>query len=68
MLPEDCVSRSHAELSRDGERWFLRDLGSSNGTRVNGLRVSEEIEVRPGDRLSLGGATYRLRARRLGTG
>lgn len=64
VLPEDCVSRRHAELRRDGERWFLRDLGSSNGTRVNGIRVIEEAELRPGDRLSLGGAAYRLRARR----
>jgi hypothetical protein len=64
VLPEDCVSRRHAELCRDGERWLLRDLGSSNGTRVNGLRVSEEVEVRPGDRVSFGGAAYRLRARR----
>jgi FHA domain/Domain of unknown function (DUF1707) len=63
VLPEDCVSRHHAELRRDGERWFLRDLGSSNGTRVNGLRVIEDTEVRPGDRLSLGGAAYMLRAR-----
>ena len=64
LLPEDCVSRRHAELRRDGGRWFLRDLGSSNGTRVNGMRVIEATEVRPGDRLSLGGAAYRLRARR----
>jgi hypothetical protein len=64
VLPEDCVSRRHAELRRDGECWFLRDLGSSNGTRINGVRVIEEMEVRPGDRLSLGGAAYRLRARR----
>jgi hypothetical protein len=68
VLPEECVSRRHAELRRDGGRWFLRDLGSSNGTRVNGMRVVEDTEVRPGDRLSLGGAAYRLRARRLGTG
>ncbi|HEX6582537.1 MAG TPA: DUF1707 and FHA domain-containing protein [Thermoleophilaceae bacterium] len=61
VLPEDCVSRRHAELRRDGERWLLRDLGSSNGTRVNGMRVIEAMEVRPGDRLSLGGAAYRLR-------
>jgi hypothetical protein len=63
VLPEECVSRRHAQLWRDGERWFLRDLGSSNGTRVNGMRVVEDVEVRPGDRLSLGGATYRLRSR-----
>ena len=65
VVPEDCVSRRHAELRRDGQRWFLRDLGSSNGTRVNGMRVIEETEVLPGDRLSLGGAVYRLRARRV---
>jgi pSer/pThr/pTyr-binding forkhead associated (FHA) protein len=61
VVPESCVSRRHAELRRDGERWFLRDLGSSNGTRVNGVRATEDVEVRPGDRLSLGGAAYRLR-------
>jgi hypothetical protein len=63
VLPEECVSRKHAQLWRDGDRWLLRDLGSRNGTRVNGVRVLEAIEVRPGDRVSLGGANYRLRAR-----
>jgi hypothetical protein len=63
VLPEDCVSRRHAQLWREGERWFLRDLGSRNGTRVNGVRVTDDAEVRPGDRLSLGGAAYRLRSR-----
>jgi hypothetical protein len=61
VVPEDCVSRRHAQLWRDGDRWFLRDLGSRNGTRVNGTRVIEAAEVRAGDRVSLGGATYRLR-------
>jgi FHA domain/Domain of unknown function (DUF1707) len=60
LVPEDCVSRRHAELWREGERWLLRDLGSRNGTRVNGTRVIEPVEVRPGDRLNLGGAQYRL--------
>jgi hypothetical protein len=60
LVPEDCVSRRHAELWREGERWLLRDLGSRNGTRVNGTRVMEAVEVRPGDRLNLGGAQYRL--------
>jgi pSer/pThr/pTyr-binding forkhead associated (FHA) protein len=61
VLPEDCVSRKHAQLWRDGERWYVRDLGSRNGTRVNGVRVIEATEVRRGDRLDLGGAPYRLR-------
>jgi hypothetical protein len=61
VVPEDCVSRKHAQLWRDGERWYVRDLGSRNGTRVNGVRVMEATEVRRGDRLDLGGPPYRLR-------
>ena len=63
VLADDCVSRRHAHIWRDGVRWFIRDLGSRNGTRVNGMRVVERAEVRPGDRVWLGGATYRLRPR-----
>jgi FHA domain/Domain of unknown function (DUF1707) len=60
VLAEETVSRRHALLRRDGQRWLLRDLGSLNGTRVNGMRVLGEIEVRPGDRVSFGCARYRL--------
>jgi cell pole-organizing protein PopZ len=60
MVAEPTVSRRHAELRREGERWLLRDLGSRNGTRVNGMRVLEEIEVRPGDRVRFGDVRYRL--------
>jgi FHA domain/Domain of unknown function (DUF1707) len=63
VVPEECVSRRHAQIWREGERWFLRDLDSRNGTRLNGTRVIERAEVRPGDSVSLGGATYRLRYR-----
>jgi len=62
VLSEPSVSRRHAELRRAGEHWLLRDLGSRNGTCVNGVRVLEEIEVGPGDRVSFGGARYRLAA------
>jgi hypothetical protein len=63
LVSDESVSRRHAELRREGERWLVRDLGSRNGTRVNAMRVLEEYEVRPGDRLSLGEATYRLSGR-----
>jgi hypothetical protein len=59
VLADDTVSRRHAELRAEGGRWLLRDLGSSNGTYVNGRRVLE-AEVRPGDLLHLGGAEIRL--------
>jgi pSer/pThr/pTyr-binding forkhead associated (FHA) protein len=59
VLADDTVSRRHAELRADDGRWLLRDLGSCNGTFVNGRRVVE-AEVRSGDLLQLGGAEIRL--------
>src|SRR5438105_585872 len=53
-LDSTKVSRQHAELVRDPfDRWWVRDLGSRNGTRVNGVRVSESI-LQPGDVLEVG--------------
>jgi hypothetical protein len=60
VLAEPSVSRRHAELRREGGRWLLRDLGSRNGTRVNGVRLLDEAEVWPGDRVSFGDASFRL--------
>jgi hypothetical protein len=60
VIAAPSVSRRHASLRRAGERWLLRDLGSSNGTRLNGIRVTDEVEARPGDQLNLGGVRYRL--------
>jgi FHA domain/Domain of unknown function (DUF1707) len=59
VLADDTVSRRHAELYVEGGRWLLRDLGSSNGTWVNGRRVVE-AEVRAGDEVYLGGARLKL--------
>ena len=60
VLADQSVSRRHAELRREGEGWLLRDLGSRNGTRVNGVRLLDEAEVGPGDRVSFGDARFRL--------
>jgi pSer/pThr/pTyr-binding forkhead associated (FHA) protein len=60
VLADPSVSRRHAELRREGGRWILRDLGSRNGTRVNGARLLAEAEVGPGDRVSFGDARFRL--------
>lgn len=43
------ASREHAVLRRQGPQVFVRDLGSTNGTYVNGTRITGEAEVRPGD-------------------
>ena len=50
------VSRLHAVLRHEGKQLFIRDLGSSNGTFVNGKRLKENVDtsVSHGDVLSLG--------------
>ena len=55
-IDDGNVSRRHAELSRDhDERWTVVDLGSTNGTEVNGRRVTRRTPLADGDRISIGG-------------
>ncbi|WP_055494668.1 DUF1707 and FHA domain-containing protein [Streptomyces sp. TP-A0356] len=61
-LSHETVSRVHAELRRQGGLWVLRDLGSTNGTTVNGRRVIGAAVVRDGDQVSFGTMTFRLAA------
>lgn len=58
-LADDTVSRHHATLRRREGRWYLVDLGSSNGTWVNDRRVFD-AEVRAGDEVRLGQVRFRL--------
>ncbi|MBI2939747.1 MAG: DUF3662 domain-containing protein [Chloroflexi bacterium] len=59
VLEDSRVSRHHAEVGRSPAGYLLRDLGSTNGTQVNG-RAIQEHPISPGDRLSLGGVEIRL--------
>ena len=59
VFDDDTVSRRHAELRMTDGRWILRDLGSSNGTWVNGRQVME-AEVVAGDLIRMGGLTIRI--------
>jgi pSer/pThr/pTyr-binding forkhead associated (FHA) protein len=52
-LPSGDASRRHAEIVPDEGGFLLRDLASTNGTFVNGERVSEH-RLRPGDRIQIG--------------
>jgi len=56
QLAAPSVSSRHALLLRSGEGWFLSDLGSSNGTFVNGQRIKQSTRLRGGDLLDLCGA------------
>lgn len=59
-LGDITVSWRHAELRHDGHVWLLVDLGSKNGTRVNGWRVESGFTVRAGDWVSFGRAAFRV--------
>ncbi len=48
------VSRKHARLTFQGGKYVLEDLGSTNGTFVNGQRLSGPVVLKPGDVISLG--------------
>ena len=52
-LSDPSVSGRHAEVRRDGEIWRIKDLQSTNGTRVNGDTI-DEVALRLGDRLRFG--------------
>jgi hypothetical protein len=60
-LTDLSVSRSHAELTREEDGWLLNDLGSHNGTRVNGWLIREPVPVRAGDRVEFGSAVFIMR-------
>ncbi len=55
-IPTPRASRNHAEVCFEGERVVVFDLGSTNGTFVNGERIDVERVLRPGDRIGIGGA------------
>jgi hypothetical protein len=60
VLEDPNVSRRHAELRPRGGSWVLTDLGSTNGSRVNGRALSGPTVVRPGDEIELGTAVMRF--------
>ena len=59
VLADDTVSRKHARIYESRGTLWLRDLGSRNGTKVNGRSVSHH-RLRPGDRISIGASLLRV--------
>ena len=54
VIRDTNVSREHAQLRRRPNGWTLRDLGSTNGTKLNGVRVDDEQMLADGDVIMLG--------------
>ncbi len=58
-LPDDLVSRRHCQIEVNGDMYLVRDLGSSNGTLVNGTRITHAA-LNDGDRLQVGSTVFRF--------
>jgi hypothetical protein len=58
-ISDEDLSRTHAELRRSWDGTVLRDLGSKNGTRVDGVRVRDSIVLRDGALIELGNVALR---------
>lgn len=54
------VSRTHAQIVRQGDQTLIEDLGSTNGTYVNGIRVSAPTPLKAGDTLQLGASLFHV--------
>ena len=61
VLDDSNVSRRHAEVRRQGEDYVLVDLGSTNGSKVNGTRVKQQA-LADGDEITLGKTLLRFEA------
>jgi diguanylate cyclase (GGDEF)-like protein len=56
VIADTAASREHCAVERDGAEFWLVDLGSRNGTFVNGQRVQDRVRLRAGDRVAIGAA------------
>jgi len=54
LLNDNTVSRRHCELNPVASNWVLKDLASSNGTYVNGIRVTNTYQLKLGDQIRVG--------------
>lgn len=60
QIPSRKISRRHCCLAQVGDHLVVRDLGSTNGIRINGVKVPEG-KVNPGDELMIGNIRYQLK-------
>ena len=61
VLADPNVSRNHAEIRPQGDHFVLVDLGSTNGSRLNGVRVDSQV-LKDGDELAFGNTKMRFEA------
>jgi pSer/pThr/pTyr-binding forkhead associated (FHA) protein len=59
LVDETTLSRRHAEVTRNGDSITVADLGSTNGTYVNGVKLTSAVTLRPGDQVQFGAVRFR---------
>ena len=59
-IPDTVISRVHVALFREGERWMIKDLGSTNGTWVKGKKINGDTELPPQTPVRIGNTLFEL--------
>ncbi len=59
-INDSSVSREHARINQMGDDYAVEDLGSTNGTMVNGQTIRGVVRLKPGDMLTFGSVEFRL--------
>ena len=60
VFNDSNVSREHAQMRRSSDGWKVLDLGSTNGTKINGVKIAEEQLLVNGDEISFGTSSARF--------
>lgn len=60
QVDSNMVSRKHARVLREGKKFYVEDLGSGNGTTVNGQRIAARTQLTHDDRIKLGPILFRF--------
>lgn len=60
VLDNHYTSSEHALITRRGEIWWLEDLGSRNGTHLNGIPLAEPTIISPGDIIAIGNTQFKF--------
>ncbi|MCG8317344.1 MAG: FHA domain-containing protein [Pseudomonadales bacterium] len=68
VLDDSSVSEKHASIQMDGSHLYLSDLNSFKGTYVNGQKVSERFQLRPGDLIKVGDVELEITDPKMRTG
>jgi pSer/pThr/pTyr-binding forkhead associated (FHA) protein len=58
QITDEKGSRQHFRIEKQGSNFKVIDLGSTNGTKLNGVKISADIVLRAGDQLSIGKTTF----------